>query len=64
VFVEDDPRYDYPCRLGLLAVAALHWIIFALLVRGHPDAPATGESSVEELGHFASEMLRAVAGVA
>lgn len=33
-----DERLEFSCRLGLLAVALLHWIIFALLIRSDIEA--------------------------
>ena len=38
LFVSTDERLDLFCRLGLLGVAFLHWIIFALLIRSDVEA--------------------------
>ena len=38
LLVSNDERLEFFCRLGLLAVALLHWIIFALLIRTDVEA--------------------------
>jgi hypothetical protein len=36
--VSDDAKYERPCRLGLLAVAAVHWIAFLAGLLGRVES--------------------------
>ena len=44
---EDDEelRLEHRCRMGLLAVGVLHWIVFYLLTQSGPP-PASGTGNV------------------
>ncbi len=43
--MDEDARYAYPCRLGLLAASALHWVAAAWLVYDNTDGASTWEFS-------------------
>jgi hypothetical protein len=37
----EEQRLEYFCRMGLLGVALLHWIVFALMVQSSTSAMST-----------------------
>lgn len=43
---------EFYCRLGLLAVAILHWIVFALMVAG--AEPPISDQAPRALGNLAA----------
>lgn len=51
-----DERLEFFCRMGLLAVAFLHWIIFALLIR--TDAEAFSDQAPPVISNLCSALLQ------
>jgi hypothetical protein len=51
----DDERLEHHCRMGLLAVAILHWIIFALMISS--SEPPISDQAPRALGNFAALVL-------
>jgi hypothetical protein len=43
--MDDDARYFYACRLGLLAGAMVHWVGAAMLVSSHFSSESTWQYS-------------------
>jgi hypothetical protein len=52
----EEQRLEFYCRLGLLAVAFLHWIIFALLIRS--DVEAVSDQLPPVSSNLASVLLQ------
>jgi hypothetical protein len=52
----DEQRLEHFCRLGLLAVAILHWIFFALLIR--TDAEALSNQAPPAISNLASALFQ------
>lgn len=51
---DEELRLEHRCRMGLLAVGILHWIVFYLLTQtGAP--PAAGSGSVNRVGSFLAQ---------
>lgn len=43
--MDNDSRYAFACRMGLLVGAAVHWVGAALLVSSHFNSASTWEYS-------------------
>ena len=56
LFVSNDECLEFFCRLGLLAVAFLHWIIFALLIR--TDVEALSDQAPPVVSNLCSALLQ------
>lgn len=53
--MERDTHHERLCRVWLLAIAILHWVVFALLVRNsnvHAVAPAAARTFAEAVTDF------------
>ena len=51
-----DKRLEFFCRIGLLAVAFLHWIVFALLIR--TDVEAFSDQAPPFVSNLCSALLQ------
>ncbi len=51
-----DDRLQFFCRMGLLAVAFLHWIIFALLIR--TDVEAVSDQAPRVVSNLCSALVQ------
>jgi hypothetical protein len=63
LFVEADSglelSLEHWCRMGLLAVAILHWIVFYLLTQSGPD-PSPGSGNFSKTRTFDARAVQAV----
>ena len=55
MWTTDEHRLEHFCRLGLLAVAILHWIFFALMIRS--DVEALSNQAPPVVSNFASALF-------
>ena len=53
-----EERLEHYCRIGLLGVAILHWIVFALMVSSS-EAPISNQVP-EPLGNLAAVLAEAL----
>jgi hypothetical protein len=45
----DEDRLEHHCRMGLLVIMILHWIVFALLVSSSSRADESASAAVSNL---------------
>lgn len=54
----DEERLEHYCRMGLLGVAILHWVVFALMITSAEGS--ISDQAPRALGNFAAALREAL----
>ena len=56
--MEDELRYEFPCRMGMLAAAVLHWVAAGIMLLDRFAPAGSSDYTTRALAHLASALPR------
>ncbi len=60
----DDQRYEFGCRMRMLAAAVLHWVATGIVIWDRLALPETSDYTTRAVAHVASALPAVISWVA